>query len=85
MRTTVDMPDDLMKRVKQETARRQITFRTLVIDAVEKALENEPEPFVLREAAAGYNPKKKSNKGAGLSSDQVNKAIDQLRDPAADA
>jgi hypothetical protein len=77
MRTTVDMPDDLMKRVKQETARRQITFRTLVIDAVEKALENEPEPFVLREAAAGF----KSKKGEGLSSNQVNEAIGRLHDP----
>lgn len=32
MRTTIDMPDKLMSRVKQVIAKRNITFRTLVID-----------------------------------------------------
>lgn len=77
MRTTIDMPDSLMKRAKGAMAKRGMTFRALVIDALEQSLRDHPEPFVLKEASAGY----KARKGAGVSGEQINQAIDELRQP----
>jgi predicted nucleic acid-binding protein len=75
MRTTIDMPDQLMSRVKQVIAYRNITFKSLVIDALEQSLNEEKVPFVLRDASVGYNAH-----GAGpISADAINKAIDENR------
>ncbi len=38
MRTTVDLPDALMQRIKYHTANKKVTFRSLVITALEKEL-----------------------------------------------
>ncbi len=59
-------------------AERGVTFRSLVIDALEQALAEKPaRPFVLREASAGYS-------AAGthkVSRKAINKAIDDSREP----
>lgn len=78
MRTTIDMPDALFRRAKTVMAKRGMTFRSLVIDALEQALdENRSKAFVLREASAGYAVNKKS----GVSSHAINKEIDEIREP----
>lgn len=77
MRTTIDMPDSLLKRAKGAMAKRHMTFRALVIDALEQSLREDPEPFVLKEASAGYEARKRS----GVSSEQINQAIDEQRQP----
>ncbi|MEC5125185.1 hypothetical protein VSU19_00365 [Verrucomicrobiales bacterium BCK34] len=51
MRTTVDIPDSLMERAKKHKG--SMTFRPLVISALEKALAEETAPFVLQDASAG--------------------------------
>ncbi len=47
------MPDALMHRVKKIAAERRTTFRALVVDALERALEEKPRAFKLRDAAVG--------------------------------
>lgn len=44
MRTTIEMPDTLYRRVKILAAQRQTTFKRLVTDALESALLDEPPP-----------------------------------------
>jgi len=55
MRTTVDLPDTLVKRIKYHTANKKVTFRSLVITALEKELSAEKKSFRLRDASVG-NP-----------------------------
>ncbi|MEI6034369.1 MAG: hypothetical protein WCS65_08845 [Verrucomicrobiae bacterium] len=73
MRTTIDMPDDLMARARPILAQRGMTFRALVIDAVEYALEAPAKPFHLRDASSGVATKK------GVSVQQINRAINENR------
>ena len=49
------MPDTLMKRVKLAAARRKTTFRALVVDALERTLDDSPKDFRLEDAAAGQS------------------------------
>lgn len=74
MRTTVDIPDLLVKRIKSHTAERSISFRSLVIAALEKELAGDNGSFRLRDASAG-DPKK------GLvSSEKINQDLNTIRD-----
>lgn len=78
MRTTIDMPEDLFRRAKSVMAKRGMTFRSLVIDALEQTLvDDRQKPFVLREASAGYS----AGKRGGVSSKAVNQAINETREP----
>lgn len=77
MRTTIDMPDDLLKRARPLLAERKMTFRALVIDAVERALENPPVSFRLRDASAGS-----ASDDGGVSSESINRAINEAREPS---
>jgi hypothetical protein len=77
MRTTIDVPDDLLKRVRLLLAERKMTFRALVIDAVERAIEAPSAAFRLRDASAGH-----TGTGPAVSSAAVNRAIDAARQPA---
>lgn len=76
MRTTIDMPDDLIKRVKPLLAERNITFRELVIDSVERAVETPSSSFRLRDASAG-----RGGHGSTVSAETINRAIDNVREP----
>jgi len=72
------MPDALFRRAKTVMAKRRMTFRSLVIDALEQALdERQSGRFVLREASAGY----KADKQKGVSSKAINLAINETREP----
>jgi hypothetical protein len=72
------MPDLLFRRAKTVMVKRGMTFRSLVIDALEQALnESRSNAFVLREAAAGYTLKKPG----GVSRRAINDAIDESREP----
>ena len=78
MRTSIDIPDVLFRRVKSVMAKRGMTFRSLVIHALAQALDDKKtKPFVLREASAGYN----AGKQGGVSIQTVNKAIVNSREP----
>jgi len=79
MRTTIDMPDALFQRAKSVMAKRHMTFRSLVIDALEQALTDQhTERFVLRDASAGYTV---NNKRGGVTGKAINQAIDESREP----
>lgn len=70
------MPEALFRRAKETCARKRMTFRDLVAAAVEHELIGEREPFVLRDAAAGYA----TSADAALPAVRINEAIDALRE-----
>jgi hypothetical protein len=74
MRTTIDMPDDLLRRIRPLLAERKMTFRALVIDALDRVIETRPVSFRLRDASVGED-------NAGVSSEAINRAIDAAREP----
>lgn len=76
MRTTIDMPDALMQRVKTVAAERKTTFRALVVDALERSLDPEPKDFRLEDAAVGESPRK----AQPVENETINRAIDAQRD-----
>ncbi len=76
MRTSVDIPDALMDRVRVCLAKRKLTFRTLVISALENALQTEAKSFQLRDASVGAVSETE------VSSEDINRAIDEQRMPS---
>jgi hypothetical protein len=74
LRTTVDIPDFLLGRVKKRIHTQNMTFRSLVILALERALEEDAEPFRLRDASIGNRGRKT------ISNDEINQLIDTQRD-----
>lgn len=75
MRTTIDLPDSLLKRLRPILAERNMTLRSFVIDSIEQAMRVEPTAFRLRDASAGYDPQP----GESVSSEAINRAIDNQR------
>ncbi len=75
MRTTLDLPDPLMQQAKHRMAEKGITFRALVIHALEQELSTSRKDFQLRDASVG-DPSAKN-----LNSEEINQAIDQQRQP----
>ena len=67
----------MLKRVKPLLAERKMTFRALVIDAVERAIEVPVASFRLRDASAGH-----AGEGPAVSSEAINGAINEAREPA---
>jgi hypothetical protein len=52
MRTTIDLPDPLLKRVKEAADKRGITMRRLIEEALRRYLaEPKPQRFKLRDAS----------------------------------
>ncbi len=74
MRTVIELPDSLMRRVKERLNQENITFRAMVISALENALNEEQKPFTLRDAAAGEPNKQKISEG------EINAEIQQFND-----
>lgn len=71
------MPDALMQRVKTVAARRKTTFRALVLDALERSLEETKDPFKLQDASVG-SP---LNSEMAVPNDTINDAINEQRSP----
>lgn len=78
MRTTVDVPDALLERVRPVLAKRGLTLRAVGVDALERLLAPEPKPFLLRDASAGYTPET----GNAVRNAAINEAIDALDEPS---
>lgn len=72
MRTTIDIPDSLMERAKKYKG--SMTFRSLVISSLERTLEEDAEPFVLRDSSVG------GSDDEIVSSREINQHIDSQRD-----
>lgn len=74
VRTTVDIPEPLMERVKSRLVERQLTFRDLVISALERALQEDAHPpFRLKDASVGRSSEKT------VSVEEINRAVDEQR------
>jgi hypothetical protein len=71
----MDMPDSLLRRVKKVMIKRKMTFRALVIDALERTLEEPSKTFQLRDASVGS----RTDRSEPLSVDEVNRSIDAQR------
>lgn len=74
MRTTVDIPDHLLERVKPVLFAKRLTLRAVVVDALERLTRPDETGFRLRDASVGYG----AEPGAGVSALQVNVAIEEL-------
>lgn len=70
------MPDSLMKKVKLAAARRNTTFRALVVDALERSLDESSKHFSLEDASAGKAPES----GHEIGAETINSAIDNQRE-----
>lgn len=75
MRTTIDMPDALMERVKTVAAKRKTTFRALVVDALERTLDEPLQDFQLQDAAVGPT----ADIIDSVNTQTINQAIDEHR------
>jgi len=74
MRTTIDIPDSLLRRAKNQMHKQNTTFRALVITALEKMLsQGEAKDFRLCDAAVGKRGKK------AVSAEAINQTIDKQR------
>lgn len=74
MRTTIDVPDGLLKRAKKVAAERHTSLRMLMVDALERSLaDTSSNAFRLRDAAVGDGPEK-------ISAEQIDQAIDEQRE-----
>lgn len=70
----MDLPDILVKRIKAHTARENMTFRALVISALERELSKGKVAFQLRDASAG------DSKGETVSNEEISQNLAGLRD-----
>jgi len=75
MRTTIDVPKELLERARVVMVKRGMTFRALVLDALEQALGAESAPFSLRDASAGTP----AGREGGVSPERINEAIEEQR------
>lgn len=78
MRTTIDIPDALFERAKPALAKRQMTLRALVVDALEQLLAPPQRGFRLRDASTGHLPESEEPVG----NDAINRAIEELGEPS---
>jgi hypothetical protein len=75
MRATIDIPDSLLGRVKQRIHKNNMTFRSLAISALERALDEETSKhFQLRDASVGKDGRNE------VSSQDINRLIDEQRE-----
>lgn len=73
MRTSIDIPDALMERAKRVAARRKMTLRRLMLDALEQSLREHSGPFRLDDASAG-------DPAEVVDASEINRVIDEQRE-----
>jgi predicted transcriptional regulator len=73
MRTTLDLPDPLLRKAQKLARQRQVTFRELMADALRRYLEGQParQPFRLPD---------RSFKGDGLVAGLAETDWERIRD-----
>jgi len=76
MRTTVDLPEPIFRRAKEQAAKRKTTLRSLMVSALTKELdksESGPEAgFVMRDVSVGG--------GGTVSEEQIAQALREDRE-----
>lgn len=76
MRTTVDIPDHLLERVRPHLLKKGLTLRSVVVDALERLMKPDETAFRMRDASAGY----RAEPGEGITASQVNAAVQELNE-----
>lgn len=76
MKITLYLPERILRRVKKVATARNVTFRALVIDALERSLEVRSGKFRLRDAFVGAKPDGLKD----LSPETVNRTINAQRE-----
>ena len=76
MRTTVDIPDHLLERVRPHLLKKGLTLRSVVVDALERLMMPNETAFRMRDASVGY----RAEPGEEVSASQVNAAIQEFNE-----
>jgi len=76
MRTTVDIPDHLLERVRPHLLKKGLTLRSVVVDALERLMRPSETAFRMRDASVGY----RAEPGEEVSASQVNAAIQEFNE-----
>ena len=75
MKTTLDLPDPLLREARRVALRERTTLRALVEQGLRQVVAQ-------RQSAAGFRLRKASFKGQGLQPGMADAGWDQLRDLA---
>ena len=75
MKTTVDIPDELVARAKAVAARERTTFRRVLIDGLRDVVER-------RTRRAGFRLRRASFKGKGLQPEFAAGSWEEIREAA---
>lgn len=76
VRTTVDIPDHLLERVKPHLLKKGLTLRSVVVDALERLMRPNETAFRMRDASVGYCAEPRE----GVNASQVNAAVQELNE-----
>jgi hypothetical protein len=75
MKTTVEIPDTLMKEARKLASRQRTTLRVLIVEGLRRVLTERRSP-------AGFRLRKATFKGNGLQPELAGAPWDRLRDMA---
>jgi len=75
MKTTVEIPDTLMREVRKLASRQHTTLRVLIVEGLRHVLSE-------RRSSAGFRLRKASFKGNGLQPELAGAPWERLRDMA---
>ena len=73
MKTTVEIPDTLMKEARKLASKQRTTLRVLIVEGLRRVLTE-------RRSAAGFRLRKAGFKGNGLQPEVVGAPWERLRD-----
>lgn len=73
MKTTVEIPDTLMKEARRLASRQRTTLRVLIVEGLRRVLTE-------RRSSAGFRLKKATFKGNGLQPEAAGAPWERLRD-----
>ncbi len=73
MKTTVEIPDTLMKEARKLASRQHTTLRVLIVEGLRRVLTE-------RRISAGFQLRKASFKGNGLQAEVAGAPWERLRD-----
>ena len=73
MKTTVEIPDTLMKEARKLASRQRTTLRVLIVEGLRRVLTE-------RRSAAGFRLRKATFKGNGLQPEVAGAPWERLRD-----
>jgi hypothetical protein len=77
MRTTIDMPDPILRKAKMIASQKKTTLRMVILEALEQSFTKEKNVFILEDASVGSVP---TDRAQFVTTSTINQMIDELRD-----